>query len=710
MSQRSPLRIYFKRLLAAGLLVGALELIARFAQRAPDPPAPAGAQIDRVDPASLRASTSFLWTPEAGFDLTPGDPSRLRIAVIGDGLTRSPEVPVGAHWPDLLARVIDRAVGFPAIDLRVFAAPGYSAAQGEAVLGRVLESFQPNVVVFQLGNGNEAEFAIGDRRDEEWLARPKPGTLLAHSALARLVMPWFDDALRKRGTPPGSVRQDRSEFEVCVARMIARTREYGAIAALMEPVVSISFESRSANADILEVYRLATAKVAGLYGVPFVNLRDAMGLDANAFLATREGWSERGHRVAARQVFRTLASDPALLLTLRRWLAQAPNDPRRQAIAGAFAVLHAMYDGTLATSPSQSALEPLVAARRTDPTLADAIAPLLALVRWNGAELETVPPLIESLALEKPSARTTCIHAAALVLTGRGEEARTRLSAVETEDPRLAALVQLVRGISLFSSDAPEAAASFQRAIDLDPGLGIPELWLAKLRVLNGDPDSGRIAYAMARRMLVSHTGTWNGFALSRSEDNGSIDASLRDEPTLFGRDQRESFGRLLFLRDIESVVEANDEFLLLDRHLVLRRVAPDSPSASDTAEIERRAESLPDDRLVALAIAALLGSDLELAHRFGERALEKRATPQAHRACAIIEFERHEPQKVIAHIGAIERWSDDARLTMLMARSEREIGNPDRARAILEEARKRWPTRKDVETLLAELDAAESG
>lgn len=710
MSPRSPLRNFFTRLLGAGVFIGALELVARIVNRAPEPPAPAGAQVDRVELGSLRESTSFLWTPTAGFDLTPGDPNRLRIAVVGDGLTRSPEVAVGAHWPDLLARVIDRAIGFEAIELRVFAAPGYTAAQGEAVLGRVLESFQPNVVVFQFGNGNEAEFAIGGRRDEEWLARPKPGTLLAHSALARVVMPWFDDAVRKRVTLPGSVRQDRGEFEVCVARMIARAREYGAITALMEPVVSISFESRSANADILEVYRLAAAKVAGLYGVPYVNLRDAMGVDANAFLATREGWSERGHRVAARQVFRTLASDPALLLTLRRWLEQSKNDAHRQMIAGAFALLHAMYDGTLATSPLQSALEPLAAARRSEPTLTDAIAALLALVRWNGTDLETVPTLLESLELEKPSPRTTCIQAAALVLTGRGEEARTRLSALATADPRQAALVQLVRGISLFSSDAAEAAASFQQSIDLDPGLGLAELWLAKLRVLNGDPDSGRIAYAMARRMLVSHTGTWNGFAISRAEDNGSIESSLRDEPTLFGRDQRDSLGRLLFLRDIESVFEANDEFLLLDRHLVLRRVAPNSPNASDTAELERRAETLTDDRLVALAIAALLGSDLELAHRFAERALEKRATPQAHRACAIIEFERHEPRKVIAHIGAIERWTEDARMTMLMARSERELGNPERARAILEDARTRWPTRTDVQALLAELDAADSG
>ncbi len=712
----------FQFLLRCGIAVAvfiAAEFIVRYRSKV-DPPAIPTSLLARG--WQLTPTRSTLWTSPAPRATQNGGDSHLSIMIVGEdnaiGIpsTQGAQRDAGLPWPQLLATLFERATGTHDVSIDVFATPGFTAVQGERLLARALEVAHPDIVLLAFGPTHELEPALNGHGDEYWLAHsgaephPTPSRLL--DALRDFVENR-DDRSKSEVT---SVRLDSSRFERSLERMVASIRSAGACPAIVEPIARPADPNPTRTDAFQELYRLAANRVAGVYGVPLIELRDALVADRSAFQLVTNRLSDRGARLVAREVFRGLATDSAFLLAVQRWLGRHSERVEASLVAGVFGLLHSIYREGPAAIPTDAVRDHIVAAlQQSQGELKRCAAWLTAIARHDDASLDASVAAFDAVVadpndVKQGDPRTPAgpmvdqMRALSRILLGRWEEARSILAAPGTSEP---SLDSLLRGIAVLTADPKESASEFAAAIEADPSLGLADLWHAKLCSIANDSSGEMRQYRLARTMIERHGFGLRGIAFPPPSDAAAVHNFLLAEPTLFGGKQRMAFPRLMYALYVESPTMQRDALTLLERGAFL--LANGSPDLARPflEAVDSRFDALSDEDRLTLGQFALEKKDPTLARRCAETVRQRSHSSKSAFLLGIVEceagaFDRAIP--LLEEFLATEPEQPQALFYLALARfnvHDAKGANDAIARALVA-----WPEQPDLKALRAKVES----
>lgn len=678
-------------LIIASIAICEFVLRVRSSESPPEPPAYALAHGQ-----SIRPSHTTLWTADPRESSTRAS-RPLRILVCGDDdAARAAD---DSDWPSVLARALTRTVGDDSVVVRSAAVAGFSALQGERILREELDSWAPDLVLLHFGSANEYQPPLHGRPDQEWLdavggRSDRSRLLLLDRIRAAIDLPAPEDR-----PASAAVRVDGVRFERALERMIAATREAGACPIVVEPVRRASQGAQDREDSIAGVYRQVAARVAGVYGAPFVPLQRALALDRGPFRHESRLLSARGAKVVARECLRTLLSDTTVLVALQRWLERNASAPEAALVAGTFGLMRTILAQGPAANPADTVVDVLLRAKdRGDAIQKRAACLRLALARHRGDAIDETLAILDSCASDGEDLDRVAVRAALAILSGRSAEARDALRADSGAD---GAVASTLLGISLLTSDAAAANARFDRASELDPSLALSDLWRAKSALIAGDARTAGLYCDVALRTKDCHGSGAAGIQIAGSA-SGRVEEFLNSDPILFGTAQRSAMPRLLFALAVDSVTRRPDAVAHLERGFALRAGGDADGGARAIARAVDQADAADFDTLMTCIWFALESRELDVARLLLAKTDGMRGRLDVEFASAVLAVESGDPVAAIPLLDAvIERRPDDPRVRYYSATARFAAGDVEGARRDAESAAKRWPAHPGLLQLL---------
>lgn len=696
-----------KSLLRAGLFILSLlvvEVLLRRRGGDPPPPPPRHASERGIE---LHSDARYLWRCDARENANRSS-RPLKILICGEDDAAGSRETVGATWPDYLERALARAIGCDYVAVRSIAVPGFTVAQGERRLETELAAWSPDLVFLHFGSANEFEPPIDGQSDAEWLLECDPDR--DHQGL-RLVE-WITSAVDlpepKRRSGAATVRVDATAFEHALERMIARTRSYDACPLVVEPVRKAPRSAPDRNDTIAAIYRQSAARIAGVYGVPFVALTNSLSLDRQPFASNSRHLSSRGARVVAMECARTLFTDSSVLLAIQRWLERNASAPEPALVAGTFGLLRTIYKLGPAATPADTVIDVLTRARQQgDADQRTAACLRLAIARHRGDAVDSTIALLEECGKEGVSADRDAALAALLILNGRGTEGNALLTATSGHDGAIAATL---RGISKLTTDSNLALEEFSNAVSIDPSLALPDVWRAKSAWIHGDRSAAETYCEIALRTRDCHGGGTRGLYVP-SAGSGQIESYLDTDATLFGTEHRTAIPRLLLALAVESVTRRSDASTFLERAFILQAAGRIDEANVALATATERGLGAAADTHLACAWFALESGAREVARAFVARARETDDSDDAKFLAGVIELDSGAPERAIPLFEALlPRRAHDPRLMFYLATARLGVGEPARALEDANKARAVWPDHRELRILIERIEAAIEG
>jgi GDSL-like Lipase/Acylhydrolase family len=594
-------------------------------------------------------------------------------------------------WPAVLQTVLRRALGTAELRIRVAGAPGFTALQGERTLERELAASSPQIVLLHFGSANEFAAPIDNRSDEAWLANRREDTLLGSVALAAIRSAIDYGPIDSRTTTV-SARVDVTTFERALERMIRSVRAANACPVVVSPIPRPGDLSTSRDSAIGALYRAAARRVASVYGVPFVALDDAFPFDRNPLRATSRHLSHRGAKVVAQECFRVLARDSAILLAIQHWLERNTSDASSTLVAGSFGLLHTIYrEGPSARVPD-TAIDLLGRSFESGPdSVRLAACARLAIARAGGDDLAPLLSWLDGAANAAPEEDplVELLRGVLRIFSGASDEGRAILTTAPLENEPLA---RLFAGVSYLSTDRERAEAEFARAIELDPALGLTELWRAKAAQLANEDWSTELSARLAKVAIECH-GAGPRSIVVPVTDRDSIESFLLSDPALFGIHQRIALPRLVLAFWLEAPTRRAGIEIHLDRALEMQNGGRDDLARLDLEAARALGATVNPDALLRAAEFALHSGFRDHARDFATAALERLDSPEAAFTMGIIELDSGSPALAVSLFErACAVRTRDAKYLFYLARARLAAGDAAGAADAARSAYQLWP------------------